>query len=200
DGAAAQMAKTMSANTKGSFKELMSMLEELALQFYDALKPALEVVIDWLKQLTAWFQKLSPQAKTTIAVITGIAAVIGPLLIGFGFLIQGVMGVIKAFEGIVTAFKAVGTALNILRVAFMTIIEAIIIVVWLIIMHWAKIKEYLLKAWNWIKDTAASVRNGIKIFFSNVWNGIKNIVQSAVTWYLNRVKQNWQTIKPVTTS
>lgn len=162
DGAAAQMAKTMSANTKGSFKELMSMLEELALQFYDALKPALEVAIDWLKQLTAWFQKLSPQAKTTIAVITGIAAVIGPLLIGFGFLIQGVMGVIKAFKGIVTAFKAVGTALNILRVAFMTnpfmlIIAAIIIVVALIIMHWDKIKEYLLKAWNWIKDTAASV-------------------------------------------
>lgn len=187
DGAAAQMAETMSDNTKGSFKELMSMLQELSLQFYDALKPALAVVIDWLKQLTTWFQQLSPQMKTAIVVIGAIVAAIGPLLIVAGL-------VVNAISALIPVFGALMGPIGLVIIAIIALV-AVGIYLW---KNWDKIKAKMAQIWEAIKARAKAIWEGIKASLKSVWEGIKSIVSSAVTWYVNRVKQNWELIKSIT--
>src|SRR5690606_12620860 len=78
EGAAGDMAATMTDNVKGDFKEFTSALEELGIQIYEILQPALRGIIQSVTELVQWLQNLSPQAKIMIVIITGLVAAIGP--------------------------------------------------------------------------------------------------------------------------
>lgn len=51
--------------------------------------------IDKIKEMTQWWNDLSPATQKTIVKFAGIAAVVGPVLIGFGKLSTGIGGLIK---------------------------------------------------------------------------------------------------------
>lgn len=51
--------------------------------------------IDKIKEMTQWWNNLSPATQKTIVKFAGIAAVVGPVLIGFGKLSTGIGGLIK---------------------------------------------------------------------------------------------------------
>jgi len=96
EGAAADMAETMQDNLQGSLKELKSMIEDLFIEMYQNLRPALESTIDGAKSLTNWFAELSPKTQENIIKFGALAFAMGPVLsitgkltFGIGSLMQG---------------------------------------------------------------------------------------------------------------
>lgn len=51
--------------------------------------------IDKIKEMTQWWNDLSPATQKTIVKFAGIAAAVGPILVGFGKLSTGIGGLIK---------------------------------------------------------------------------------------------------------
>lgn len=120
EGAAKDMADTMQDNLQGSLKELKSMLEDLFIEMYQNLKPALESVIDGAKGLTQWFANLSPETQENIVKFGALAAAMGPVLsitgkmtMGIGGLMQGAGALTKTIGlskgvGLLGALSALG--------------------------------------------------------------------------------------------
>lgn len=107
DGAASEMAETMQDNLQGSLKELKSMLEDLFIEMYQNLKPALESLIDSAKDLTQWFADLSPKTQENIVKFGALAFAAGPVLSIFGKLTKGVGGLVQGSGKLV---KSIGLA------------------------------------------------------------------------------------------
>lgn len=145
----------------------------------EALAPVLEKIVGWLQKFATWFGGLSDKTKTTIVVIAGIVAAIGPLLIIIG-------QVVTAIGAISTAIGAAGGAMAILTGPIGIVIAAIaalIAIGVLLYKNWDKIKEAGGKLWGGIKDTFSKIGNHISGTWSNikestskVWEGMKNKV------------------------
>lgn len=198
DGAAGKMAKTMSDNTAGGFKELMSAVEGVAISFYESMRPAIQKVTEWLTALTRKLNGMSDESKTVMLVIAGIVAAIGPMIMVIGMLAGAIGNIIAVMPKLVTAFKAVTNAMRIMRLAFLTnpftlIVTAVVLAATLIIMNWDKIKGYLIAAWNYIKAAASKVWNAIKSGISTAWNAIKNITTSVWNGIKSFFKTVWNT-------
>lgn len=114
-GAAKEMSDMMQDNLKGRWQEFKSALEEVALQIYDLLLPALE---KWLAKGQAfidWFSSLDEGTKKTILNIAGFAAALGPaLLIGgkFANSIGSIAGLFTKFSGTATVATTATTAMS----------------------------------------------------------------------------------------
>ncbi len=115
NGAAKEMSDIMQDNLKGRWEEFKSALEEVALQIYDLLLPALE---SWLAKGQAfvdWFSELDDGTKKTILNIAGLAAAIGPLLIIGGKVATGasyIIGLVGKLSGATTIATAATTGLT----------------------------------------------------------------------------------------
>ncbi|MGY0692988.1 phage tail tape measure protein [Virgibacillus sp. FSP13] len=107
DGAASEMADTMQDNLAGSVKELKSMLEDLFIEAYQNLKPALESIIEKAKDLTQWFGDLSPKTQENIVKFGLLAATAGPVISIMGKLSFGIGSVMQA-TGTLTKSIGVG--------------------------------------------------------------------------------------------
>ncbi|WP_105101278.1 phage tail tape measure protein, partial [Microbulbifer pacificus] len=114
DGVAGDMADTMQDNLAGSLKELRSMVEDLFIETYQNLKPALEDTVEVLKDVTRWFANLSPEAQQNIIKFGLLAAAAGPVLsifgqltVGTGFLMQG-MGALSKSIGVASGKGTAG--------------------------------------------------------------------------------------------
>ncbi|MFD1335744.1 phage tail tape measure protein [Oceanobacillus iheyensis] len=114
EGVAGDMADTMQDNLAGSLKELRSMVEDLFIETYQNLKPALEDTVEVLKDVTRWFANLSPEAQQNIIKFGLLAAAAGPVLsifgqltVGTGFLMQG-MGTLSKSIGVASGTGTAG--------------------------------------------------------------------------------------------
>lgn len=85
-------------------RELGAALQPLGDILLDVVEPALDSASDHLKTFTEWMEGLSPTGKNTVVALLGIAAVLPPLLAGFGFVAQGVGAVTKSLSVGVGAF------------------------------------------------------------------------------------------------
>jgi TP901 family phage tail tape measure protein len=90
DGAAKKMADTMNENTKGSFKEMMSAAEGLAIELGNTLLPIANDVIDTATEWTRKFAELDKETQKNILTLGGLAAAAGPVLMGIGSISTGV--------------------------------------------------------------------------------------------------------------
>lgn len=149
--------------------------------------PVLEKVVDLVGRLANWFANLSPTALTVIGAISGVVAVLGPLLIMAG----KVATAISAISGVLalagTSFAAIAGPVGIA----IGVITALIAVGVLLYKNWDTIKTWCIKTWDAIRTkinnalNAAQARiaqfkvnmlaiwNSIKIRTVAIWNGIK---------------------------
>lgn len=97
DGAAQQMADTMSDNLSGQLTLLNSALEGLAIQFGEILMPYIKQFVTWLQNLTQKLQELTPEQKEQIVKWAAIVAAIGPVLMIVGKVTKGIGGIVTAF-------------------------------------------------------------------------------------------------------
>lgn len=131
DGAASDMAETMNNNLSGQLTLLKSALEGAGISIGSALLPVIKQAVGAINGLVNWFDSLNPSIQTTIVVIGGIAAAIGPVLLIFGNLISLVGSAISGFGLIKAALIAFGTTMksNLLAslISFNTTLSASII-------------------------------------------------------------------------
>lgn len=133
-----------------------------------ALLPIINGLSSGLKSLCDWFTNLSPAVKTTIVIVAGLVASIGPVLLIIGKLVTSVGTIMTMAPKIMTAVKGVGLAIKglgasmaanpigLIAVAITALVAAFI---------------YL---WNNCE--------GFRKFWIGLWENIKAAFQSFLTW------------------
>lgn len=104
-GTAKRMQDQMEGGIGGSWREMQSALEGVAIQIGQVLEPAFRKITVVIKDVSNWFMNLNDTTKTTIVVIGGIAAAIGPLIFGLGT-------IVKLLPVFAAGWKAVTVAIN----------------------------------------------------------------------------------------
>lgn len=196
-GAADEMSKKMMDNLKGKLTELSSALEGVALQFYDAMKPALEAVTASLQKFVDWMAKLSPGTKRVIVAIAAIVAAIGPLLIILGVLASSIGAIIAIIPTLGVAFAALTGPVGIAIAAIMAVITVGI----LLYENWDKIKKKLTVVWDGIKKSAEKIWNSLKDFLKKWGLDILLIVTGPAGWAVllaKKLAENWDVIRAKT--
>jgi hypothetical protein len=86
-------------------------LKELGNQFGQIILPAFTKLITSLNGIFKGFGNLSEGTKTTIVVVAGLVAVVGPLLLAFGTILTFVPPLIAGFAAVKAAFISLSTVI-----------------------------------------------------------------------------------------
>lgn len=186
EGAAQQMAETMTDNLQGRMKEMQSALEEAAISIYNNLQPALESVVAFIQNLADWFNQLSPAAQNTIIALAGVAAAIGPMLVVLGTLVASLGAIFVAFGTVSGAIAVVTTgaaaaspAVGALAATFTALTGPIGIAVAAI----AGIVAALVLAYNkvdWFRDGVNKIWEFIKTATKKAFDAVSKVIISIV--------------------
>lgn len=76
------------ATTASQLKILGNYVADLGIQFGELLLPVINSAVAALKSFTEWLADLSPVMQKTILILGGVAAAIGPVMLGLGGLIK----------------------------------------------------------------------------------------------------------------
>lgn len=120
NGLAATQSTIMQDNLGGAFQRVRSAVEGLLIQLSDRLKPvimdvivpAILAFIEKLSGLITWFSNLSPSIQTVVLAVLGIAAAIGPVLVGLGLFITLIGTAIGAIALIASPITLIVLALS----------------------------------------------------------------------------------------
>jgi len=119
DGAAAQMAATMDDTAEGAMKRMQSAIEGAQIEIGSALAPIMIKLAGIVSDLAARFSSMSDGGQLVIMAISGIAALIGPMLVILPSLVSGINMAKTAFTALnatmaANPFGAVAAAIGIL--------------------------------------------------------------------------------------
>lgn len=98
-------AETIANSGLGPLRQLKNSLGDLSEELGMVLMPVVQEVVGWVQHLVTWLQNLSPATKTTIVVVGGLVAAIGPLSLGLGTVLK-LLPLLKA--GFATLLGPVG--------------------------------------------------------------------------------------------
>lgn len=156
--------------------------------------------IDKIKEMTKWWNNLSPATQKTIVKFAAITAAIGPVLLGFGKVVSGVGGLITNFgkaSGVITRLTGGATGFKALS-AVMTgpvgiAIAAVVAGAVLIYKNWDKIAPIIQKIadrfvsfWQTVQPQLQpffDIAQKIASFLSDVFKVAFEVVLSAVGGY-----------------
>jgi len=119
-GTAKDVAETQMKGMKGALTELKAAASEVAISFSEEFQGSVESLTDSVKGAAQWLGNLDSTTKRWILSITGIAAVIGPVLIGLGLMASAVGNISKA----VRVMKVLLTSTTGLVGALVTVVAA----------------------------------------------------------------------------
>jgi TP901 family phage tail tape measure protein len=205
-GEAQKMADIMMNNLAGAWENFTGALETLAISFSDILAPALRSATEWLTTLTEKFTALPRGVKVAMIVLSGVLAVLPPLLIVVGLVAQGVgalatvFGMISAPVALViAAIVAIGVAFgvayakldwfrNSINSAFNFIKTNVVAAVKAFVGYFSTKIAELRSVWN-------SEGEGLQKAFRTVWSAIERIISFFSKVYVSIIKSNWEDIK-----
>ena len=131
-GAAEKMANIMDDTLNGALLKVQSALEGAAIELGDTLAPSVKKAGEFIADLANKFSALSPETKKMIAIVAGLAAAIGPLLVvlgvmattvlpalitGFALLLSPIALIAGAIAGLVAVAAAVFFHFNRIKTA-----------------------------------------------------------------------------------
>lgn len=176
NGTAMEMQAAMMSGFAGSIEQLKSGLDVLLTSLGEALAPVIQKVVAGLQALVNWFNSLSPQMQSVIAVIGVIAAALGPVLVILGTLISSIGSIISVIGIVAPLIAGLAGPIAIAVLAITTLIA---------------IGVALYKNWDTIKAKAIEIKNNIVA----TWNGIKASVIAAVNNLKAQLSAAWASIK-----
>lgn len=104
-----EMANAMDETQVQTWSELTSLVQVLAIQFGDALAPALKdmmkaalPVLEWVRESVEWFSQLSEPVKTAAIAFTGFLAAAPVALLGIGTATSAIGGAMSLIGAAVT--------------------------------------------------------------------------------------------------
>lgn len=191
----------------------------------DAVAPIVSFLADKLTGLFEHLQGTSNATKIAIAAFTLLGVAIPPLIVATGVLAHSIVGISEAMtllnatkggakffslfnggiKGILPKIGQLLTKIPLLGSAFTLLTGPVGIVIGVIAALTAGIvylwktndsfRNFVINAWNSIKDSAIAVFGFIKPYIINIWNGIKN--SSIAIWNMmkNNAQITWNAIK-----
>ena len=177
---------------------------ELGGTIQTALLPIINGLVSGLKNLNAWFSTLSPATKTTIVVIAGIVASIGPLLVIIGKLISSVgmimtyaPKIVTLFKGIGTAFKSLGALMSANPIGIIVIaITALVAGLIYAYNHSEKFRDIVNNAFAKVKEVVGVVIDALVKFFTET---LPNAIGVVIDWFKSIPEKISQAITAVKT-
>lgn len=222
DGAAKEMAETMSDNLVGRWNEFKSALQELALSIYETLEPALKTVLEILKVVVNIFNAIPGPIKTLIVVLAGLVAAIGPVLTALGFMLTNisalitmltpgsaifvklasVFGGLSKVVGIVTGlFAKLGPVIALLTNPITLVITAIAGIGAILVYAYKEFewfRDAVNAIWDFIKEITVKVFTSIGEFFKEWGPTILAILAGPLGLIIKFFIDNWEQIKEIT--
>lgn len=207
-GTAEHIAKVQMDNLMGSWDELTSALEGLAISMGELLIPVIRDLIVAITEWISWLDSLDPSMKQTILQVGAIVAAIGPLLLIMGKLTTAFGVVAGAIAGLSAPVVATIAILGALGAALMTLwntnetFREQVLAVWEHIKAsaaeiWPVIQETVETVWYAIKETITAVVDFLNAF----WNAWGDEIIAIFTWLWDTVKAvfitTWETLKGV---
>jgi phage-related protein len=189
----------------------------------DKIIPAFIVFSDKVGILIDWFSGLDSTTQTVILTVAGLLAGIGPLLLIIGKVITVVSTLIPIFTKLGGVIGLLTNPIGIVIVAIGALVGAFLYL-WntnedfrnAVIKIWENIKDFFVKAFNFIKEKVQIVFDEIKAFwdvwgdtitkvfkyyldiakvvFETVWNQIKIIVDTAMDLIKTIISTVWNLI------
>lgn len=191
----------------------------------DAVAPIVSFLADKLTGLFEHLQGTSNATKIAIAAFTLLGVAIPPLIVATGVLAHSIVGISEAMtllnatkggakffslfnggiKGILPNIGQLLTKIPLLGSAFTLLTGPVGIVIGVIAALTAGIvylwktndtfRNFVINAWNAIKNSAIAVFGFIKPYIINIWNGIKN--PSIAIWNMmkNNAQITWNAIK-----
>ncbi len=169
-GAAQGQAAREADGASGAMRALQTEITNLSTELGDVLLPVITPIVSGIRDFVSGIRDLSPEAKKMIVVVAGIAAAVGPLLLGLG-------GLLKMLPLIMAGFTTITGPIGI---AIAAIAGATILVV----KNWDAIKAYFTTGggselfdsiktlFNTVKDVVLDVFSEIKNTITTIWNAI----------------------------
>lgn len=201
DGAAQQMALTMEGGIGGTFRNLESAAEGLAIAFGERLAPHIKAIADKITELTTKFINLSPETKDLIIRLAAMAAAIGPVLFVVGKLTSGIgtfmkimAPLAKVLGGAQAATGALGTTMATLAAPVLVVIGAVAGLVAIFHTLYTTNEDFRAKMDAlWAQITAAF--ESVREVFSNTFERLK----AAMEPVKESLDSLWQTVQEVFT-
>lgn len=187
--AAQRMANSQMGEGSRTIEELKGSLETASIIIGDTLAPIIQKVAEFITDLVNKFTSLPQGMQTTIIVIAGIVAAVGPLLILIGKMSLGVSAVAKAFSKMTAVGKAVVSIFNFIKgaatslfgvIAAHPVIAVITAIVAALVMLYQKCE--------WFRDGVHAVIDTISGFFKNLGKSIIEMKDKAVEAFGNMVE------------
>ncbi|MED4586675.1 phage tail tape measure protein [Brevibacillus choshinensis] len=228
-GASAAAAAVMRDTLKGSWDEMTGAFETAAITIGTALTPAIRAMATAVQGVASWFNELSPEMQSFIAIS---AAVTGVVLLGVG-----AFGALIAATGLViSGIGAMGLTMAGLAAAVLpvtAVLAGLVAVGWLVYENWDAIKEASISVWETISNYMQPIVQEITSFvqdkfgdlaawwqtiwpdmqkaFTNIWNFIVGYIgpilsaiaaafQSTWPFLEGMVRSVWEGIKGVITA
>ena len=153
------------------------------------LAPAMEKVVDLVGRLASWFGNLSPQTQALIAALTGVVAILAPLLLGLGkvaFAISSIISLVGTVGPVIAGLAGpIGIAIG--------VIGALVAAGIFLYRNWDTIKAKA-KA---LKDNIVRIFNQVKAKVVSIWNSIKTAIVTPIQTAVNLVKTAINKIKSI---
>lgn len=131
----------------------------------DKVLPLLEGFADKLAGLVEWFTDLPAPIQGTIAVVAGLVAALGPLLLGIGTVISLMGSAVPAITGVIAVVKALGVALTFLAAnpvgLVITAIAAAIAIGIALYKNWDTVTEKVSQALSWLGDRFTEAKDWV---------------------------------------
>lgn len=185
EGAAEAAAAVKLDNLSGQITILKSTIEGIAIQIGDLLMPTIRNIVGTIQEWATAFAEADEGTKKTIVTIAGVAAAIGPLILGVSKAIKTVKSVVSAFKNMKTVLTAVKVALGGPTLAIAGIVAAIAALVAAFMHLWNTNEDFrnsITAIWNEIRNTVGGFIDGLKerlagmgITFESVSAAVKTV-------------------------
>lgn len=184
-GAAEEMAKIQEDTIGGAFRSMKSALEGFMITIGDDLKGYVRAGAEAIAGLAQKFSQLDDKTRKVILVVAGVAAAIGPVVLGIGVATKAVISLVSGFNTAITVIKGLGIAMRFLAtnpigLAITAIAALVMAGVWLY-RNWDIVKEkatqlgaWIAQVWDSVKGWTVNVFTSMGEWLIATWESLKN--------------------------
>lgn len=175
--------------------------KQAGIQLGQFLIPVLEILLAIIQPLLTWFTNLTDGQKKFVIVLAGIAAAVGPVLIGVGNLILAVGHITMAFSAVSGAIAGAGGVIALITSPIGIALIAIAALAgagYLIYKNWDTIKAFFISLWESIKDIFNTACNAILLFIQQWGPLILAAATGPIGLMVYAVIKHWDDIKAKT--